>query len=288
MKPYFEGWYFKHQKDGNTVAFIPGRNTDENGICHTFLQIITNDDSYYIDYGSSPLILEIHKNSCPSIRLGNSYFSKNGIEIDVQTDNVSIKGLITYGVLSHIKYDIMGPFKHMPFMQCRHGIISMGHKLYGYINVNGKIIDFKGGIGYIETDRGDSFPSGYLWTQSNSFFNNSRIDISAATAVVPLKNIKFKGCICIINYNKKEYRLATYLGCKILDFNKNNLTIKQGKYKFEVHLIKGNFYELYAPDKGCMNKSVYESVNSRVQYKFYVKNELLFDICEDHACFEYV
>ena len=39
-------------------------------------------------------------------------------------------------------------------MQCSHGVISMGHPLEGSVRLNGETIDFSGGTGYIETDRG--------------------------------------------------------------------------------------------------------------------------------------
>lgn len=64
-----------------------------------------------------------------------------------------------------LRSDIMGPFRFLPGMECSHGVISMGHSLEGKLDLNGKRIDFSGGTGYVETDRGRSFPSAYLWTQ---------------------------------------------------------------------------------------------------------------------------
>ena len=59
----------------------------------------------------------------------------------------------------------MGPFRFLPGMECSHGVISMGHALEGTLTLNGAVLDFAGGTGYVETDRGRSFPSAYLWTQ---------------------------------------------------------------------------------------------------------------------------
>ena len=55
----------------------------------------------------------------------------------------------------------MGPFRFIAGMECSHGVISMMHSLEGTIEINGEIVDFSGGTGYIETDRGRSFPSAY-------------------------------------------------------------------------------------------------------------------------------
>ena len=298
MKPYFEGWYFKHQSGGGSAAFIPGLNIDKDGTCRAFLQIITDDVSYYLNYDFYEFSYEKYKDGCPTVRLAHSYFSKNGIELDINSEEVSVKGLVTYGELCPLKYDIMGPFKLLPFLECRHGIISMGHRLYGYIKINGKVIDFNGGTGYIETDRGYSFPSGYLWTQSNFNLKNGsnsdsgpdsgRVDIFASAAAIPLFNLKFNGCICVIYFNNKEYRFATYLGCKILKYDKSNLILKQGKYRFDLHFIKGNTHILSAPDMGKMTRTIHESVSSTVQYRLYIHDELIFDIKDDRACFEFV
>lgn len=44
-KNFFEGWYFKHQAEKETIAFIPGINIDSNGNKSAFIQIITNKNS---------------------------------------------------------------------------------------------------------------------------------------------------------------------------------------------------------------------------------------------------
>lgn len=49
-KRYFEGWYFKHQSEDFSIAFIPGININKNGYKYAFIQIITESESYNIDY----------------------------------------------------------------------------------------------------------------------------------------------------------------------------------------------------------------------------------------------
>ena len=50
----------------------------------------------------------------------------------------------------------MGPFRFIPFLQCRHGVVSMSHKTKGSIQINGDSINFHGGRGYAEKDCGCS------------------------------------------------------------------------------------------------------------------------------------
>ena len=51
-------------------------------------------------------------------------------------------------------------------MQCRHEIISMRHNVAGTLKINREQLHFGKGIGYIEKDRGTSFPDQYVWTSA--------------------------------------------------------------------------------------------------------------------------
>ena len=48
-KNYFEGWYYKNISKGEGISFIPGINI-ENTNKKAFIQVITNESSYFIDY----------------------------------------------------------------------------------------------------------------------------------------------------------------------------------------------------------------------------------------------
>ena len=75
-------------------------------------------------------------------------------------------------------------FSYLP-MQCKHRIISMCHTLYGILKINGEAVSFENGIGYIESDRGTSFPKSYIWTQC-SIPKEQPSSIVAAVADIPL------------------------------------------------------------------------------------------------------
>ncbi|MDD4690121.1 MAG: tocopherol cyclase family protein [Eubacteriales bacterium] len=261
MGDYFEGYYYKHQKGDNVLSLIVGKSNTEE-----FIQIITNDFSCNVPF------------------IGNNKFSSMGVKLDIQTDKVTLTGEIAYEKLTPIKYDIMGPFKYFP-MECRHGVISMYHKLSGRVILNGIEIDFTDGIGYIEKDSGTSFPSSYVWVQANDF--TDKCFIMASVANIPFMKISFRGCICVIMYNGTEYRLATYLGAKILTCTRNRIIIKQGKYKLIIKIKENTGYKLNAPSGGEMTRTIIETASCSANFTFYIKGKLIFTKKSNHTSFEF-
>ena len=285
---FFEGWYFKHQRKDNTIAFIPGINIDSKGHKYAFIQVITSKLSYNIKY--SFLDFRVSKNEF-KIKIGNNIFSKDGIYIDIKDENLIIKGEIKYGELTPINYDIMGPFKYVPFMECNHGVLSMYHKLKGKFIINNEEIDLNNGIGYIETDFGTSFPKEYLWTQCNIFENTTedyKCSIMASVANIPFMGGNFRGCRCVVYYKGKEYRLATYNGARVLKYSNDSLVLKRGKYKLEIKVMNQKPQKLLAPLNGNMEKIIHENSACRATFKFYINKKLVFNLYSNNCSFEYV
>lgn len=229
---FFEGWYFKHQAENNIIAFIPGFNTDGEGTSQAFLQIIMNENSYLIPYSIKDFSIDRKK---LIIRLGNNSFSRRGIKINVKTEEISMTGKLRYGRILPIRNTIMGFFKFLPGMECKHEIISMYHRIYGEFALNGVKYPFYPGIGYIEKDLGHSFPKSYLWAQCNSFPGES-CSVFLSIADIPYHGMNFKGCICAIIYQGKEYRLATYKGVKVVSSSPKEICLKQGRYLLKIYL----------------------------------------------------
>ncbi|MGL5379703.1 tocopherol cyclase family protein [Clostridium sp.] len=284
-KSFFEGWYFKHQNETDTLAFIPGINIDDKGNKEAFIQVITNTKSYNVKYPYSDFSID---QNLLEVKIADNKFSKKGINIDIQNSDLKIAGHINYSDLTPIKYDIMGPFSIIPFMECNHGVISLKHNLIGTIVINNEEYKFNNGIGYIEKDWGTSFPKSYLWTQCNSFKNKEDSSIMVSIADIPFMGMNFQGCIAIVFYKGEEYRLATYNGVKIINCSENKVEIKRGKYKLEVDLITKEPQKLFAPTNGNMNRVIHENAVSHASYKFYIKNNLILDVESDLSSFEYV
>lgn len=57
--------------------------------------------------------------------IGQNRFGEKGIRLVIKTPELKIKGKLAFGPLSPLKYDIMGPFALLPFMECRHEVWSM-------------------------------------------------------------------------------------------------------------------------------------------------------------------
>lgn len=280
---YFEGWYLKHQTDSDTIVFIPAYHVDGLGKSGVSVQIITNKFSKYIHFSLSDF--KIKKNRF-WIKIGNNLFSEKGICIDINTDDLIVKGNLRFAPFTSLKYNAMGPFSLLPFMQCNHGILSLAHRLTGELKINSEIINLTGGTGYIEKDWGNSFPEKYLWSQCN-WIDGDDCCIMLSIADIPFLGTSFIGCICVIYYEGKEYRLATYLGVKICKLTSEEVILQQGDLLFGVKLIEQTPFPLQAPINGGMIRTVHESPVCKVRYKLKCKNKVKFDFVSKNASFEY-
>ena len=212
-------------------------------------------------------------------------FTKRSASFFLHEKGLCLKGDVGFGPLSEIDSsrfcpDIMGPFSYLPFLQCRHGILSMGHTVTGSLSVNGEIIDFTGGTGYLGNgQRGISFPGAWLWTQCNQFPSGARMML--ATATVPLGPLRIQGIIGVVMLDGQEYRLATYNGARL-----KKILCQQGVTEIEVanrkHLLRVRLtnYEgqsLLAPMNGAMDRPLRESISCDMRLSLYERGALLLD-----------
>ena len=282
--PYFEGWYLKHQTpQGQALALIPACHIDSGGHRTASLQIVSSDAAWWLEYPEEQFKFSRQPFQ---VQIGPSSFSSQGIVLHIEQDGLSLHGALHYGPFIVLRSDIMGPFRFFAGMQCSHSIISMGHSLKGTLELNGEQINFSNGIGYIETDRGRSFPSAYLWTQC-IWDGPERGSLMLAIATIPLPVGSFTGCICSIFYRGREYRLATYRGARIETWSSSGAIIRQGKYRLEVELLNERRQALRAPVEGRMERIVHESLCAKVRYRFWHGEDLLFQHTDVNASFEY-
>ena len=283
-RPYFEGWYFKHQnRQGQTLALIPAFHIDNGGHRSASLQVISNDRSWWLEYPAEQL--QVSRQPF-RIQLGLSRFSCQGAALQIQQDGLSLRGTLRYGPFTSLQSDIMGPFRFFSGMQCAHGVVSMRHSLSGALELNGETLDFSDGIGYIETDRGRSFPSEYLWTQC-AWDGSESGSLMLAAATIPLPVGGFTGCICSVFHSGREYRLATYRGARIEAWSPSAAVIRQRKYRLEAELLNERRQALRAPVEGRMARTIHESLCAEVRYRFRHGKDLLFQHTAPNASFEY-
>lgn len=261
MRKNFCGWYYKCQSDTQTLAVIPATHGGRQSV-----QIITDSGVWSF-----------------SENLENCLFGSDGFRLNLYENGVSAVGEVRFSGLTPLKNDIMGPFKFVPFMQCRHSVVSMRHRVDGEIIINGEKYSFSDGLGYIEGDRGFSFPSKYLWTQN--FFGGGSLMLSVAD--IPFAGRHFTGVIAAVLLNGKEYRLATYLGARAVEIADGKAVIRQGGYTLSARLIEMRARALKAPVSGSMVRTVHESPSCRAAYRFEKNGKILLELQTDRASFEY-
>lgn len=271
MGAWFEGWYFKHCVSGQVLSFIPGEAEDVSGGKSAFLQVISSEGSHFFrfphaDYRADP-------EQC-IIRLGESFFSRSGVRLSLHRDGVDIEGTVTYLNSQPIRRTLfcptaMGPLAYLPFLECRHDVLSLSHALSGSLTVNGERIVFDGGTGYIEKDAGRSFPEAWLWYQSCGF-EHLGDSVMLAAAFVRLGAVRFPGLLCICRAAGEEHRLATYLGGKVTLLKKRGgrvfVEVCQREYRLRLRVTPTEGKSLLAPALGNMRRSIreYPCCDSRI------------------------
>jgi len=288
---YFEGWYFKQVTRDlrSTVCIIPGITKNRHDT-HAFIQTIINTytdskprhETHYHRFSAN----EFGYSDEPfSLKIGRNTFRADYMELDLSDEDYSLRGKIYFSEFTRIKTSILSPnimgyFAYIPFMECYHGVISMSHCLNGHVVLDGVIIDFSDGRGYIEKDWGTSFPKEYVWFQSNNF-KGSDASIMCSVARIPFLGTSFQGFICNLTLNGREYRFATYNRSKVLKLSctskSADVTLARGSLKIEAHAEISDEGTLIAPKKGAMNATVKEGLNGIVHLKLTDKSGTIFE-----------
>jgi hypothetical protein len=293
---YFEGWFYKivDATGQNTFAFIPGIFRGENPKeSHAFIMTL-DAHTHLSTYHPFP-VDEFHASTKElDIRIGENRFQSTQFELNLHSEKRSVKGRINLGSLSpwpvrFLSPGVMGWYAFVPFMQCYHGVLSFDHKISGELTINGKRINFDGGRGYIEKDWGQSFPSAYVWMQSNHF-STPGVSLMASVANIPWLRSAFRGFIVGLWMNGRLLRFTTYTGARLqkccIDEQRVQIIISDKKYRLEIETIRTQGAILFAPYDLSMTPKVSETLGSTIRLKLYKKSssdELIFDETGRHA-----
>ncbi len=272
---YFEGWYFKHVSADKTQvwSFIPGISLSPEGR-QSFIQVLNGRTgaSQAYEYGveafsASKKELDVH--------VGQSHFTTKGVTLDLQNNSQKISGSISYASLeqypsSLFKPGIMGWYSFVPLMECKHGVVSMNHKLKGGLHIDDTYIDFDGGSGYIEKDWGSSFPESWVWLHCNTF-NATHTSFTFSVAKIPWLGSYFIGFISYLKLEDRFINLSTWSNARIeklvyLD-NILQVTISNRSYRLEIESVNSQAGPLKAPKLGSMNRIIKETVDATVELK---------------------
>ena len=295
MNNYFYGWYFRCQGADGSMAVIPAVHLSETDEACS-IQVITKRESYYRTFPIKEFRINREKGI---MKIGENLFSRKGIRMKLEMDKISdeakmkndtdkkksvmITGVLRFGEFRELKHDIMGPFDHIPHLECRHAVYSMRHTVNGKMKLGKETIQFQNGTGYMEGDSGTSFPERYIWTQH--FLPEGSMMLAAAT--VPFAGSSFTGTIGFLCYGKRVYRFATYLGASVKKMEEKELMIRQGKYRLCVRFPEGAGNTLKAPDKGQMTRKVREEVSGRAEYTLIYRKRVLLHEVTNCAAIEF-
>jgi len=296
-KNYFEGWYFKHvsQNLDHVWSFIPGVSLTKSDP-HAFIQVINGitGESEYITYKLRDFSWN---NKTFYIKIGESVFTDKYIDLNIQRGIIIIKGRLDYAnpVVypgSFFSPGIMGWYSFVPFMECKHGIVSANHTVTGSLSFSGKEVDFTKGKGYIEKDWGTSFPESWLWTQANNFSDRGS-SFSFSVAKIPWLGKFFIGFISFLYYNNRFYMFSTYNKSVLSDLKHSPENIEFIMRNHETSLIvkisKSTFGELKAPVSGNMSRRIKESIDSEIILNLYDKyNNLIYNDISKRAGLEVI
>lgn len=277
---YFEGWYFKHVSltREHVFSFIPGVSLTKTDN-HAFIQVIDGitGKTWNVKY---PLSDFSYSEKEFTVSVGKSTFSEKGIQLNIETKDLNIKGGISYAEL--VKYPstllspgIMGWYSYVPFMECKHGIGSVLHSLKGLLTINNSEINFTKGTGYIEKDWGTSFPESWVWLHCNTF-SKPGISFTFSVAKIPWLGSFFIGHICFLYFEGNFYMFATYNGSKItkLTFHAPliEIEVRNKTHTLKIKAAQNKSGELKAPVTGEMNRIIKESVDSTIEIEL-INNE---------------
>ena len=271
-KRFFEGWYFKivSSNQEHALAIIPGIAMDKAGNQQAFIQVL-DGKKFTADYHTFSADAFIPAPKKFDLLIGTNRFNESMISLDLP----GLKGELQFE--GHVNWpsswyspNIMGPFSFFPFMECYHGIVSMNHTIQGSLEIGGSAVDFSGGKGYLEKDWGHSFPSAYIWMQSNHF-SNPGISLKASVARIPWMGSKFTGFIAGIWIDDKVIQFTTYnftqLKKAIPGTNVVEIILENKRYRLEIDAHRGSSTALIAPIGGLMDGRVEESMTAEIHVK---------------------
>ena len=269
---FFEGWYYKivSKSENEAIAIIPGIAMDQNGHQQAFIQVLDGKrlTSEYFKFSPTEFVPEAGKFQ---LHIGSNYFSID--ELSLELPNINGKLLFSKQVpWSNQWYSpgIMGPFSFVPFMECYHGILSMNSEIDGELMITGNTIDFSGGKGYMEKDWGHSFPSAYIWIQSNHF-GQSNVSLKASVAKIPWLGSSFIGFIAGVWIHDQLIEFTTYNFTKLEKSTASldivEIVMQNRNHRLEIKAKRTEATVLASPILGFMAGRIEESMTSELDVR---------------------
>lgn len=294
--PFFEGWYYKLVSADEThkLAIIPGVILGQDE--HSFIQVLegVTGEAFYHRFPRKDFRAFGQRFA---FEVDNSQFDDRHLSLTLNNPVCQLCGEVKLEPLNPwpvtlLSPGVMGWYAWVPKMECYHGVLSFSHSLQGALTLNGKSMDFSGGRGYIEKDWGQSFPSAWVWLQSNHF-KGVNACITASVAMIPWLKHAFRGFIVGFWMDGKLYRFATYNGAKIesLQIFDDHIewVLRNRTHRLHLNAFRAQGGLLRGPTHVDMGQRVMETLNATVQVRLEtLKGKVVFEGLGAHAGLEVV
>lgn len=276
---YFEGWFFKIVDPTRTRGFaiIPGIIMGQDALdSHAFIQVLDSaaTRSHYFRF---PLTAFQASRKTLDIRIAENRWQADCMELNLHNETLRIQGQLAFSALQPWPITLtspgaMGWYAFVPFMQCFHGVISFDHRIDGSLMVDHETIHLAGGRGYIEKDWGTSFPSAYIWLQSNHF-EQPGVSLMLSIARIPWLTGDFRGFIIGLLLDGHLYRFTTYTAARLnyvhLTPNQVEVQVTDRNFRLKIEAAKAAGSLLHAPYEQQMVLRVAETLSSEVRVSLY-------------------
>ncbi len=275
--PFFEGWYFKlvDTSERHRYAVIPGVSLGPGGEGpHAFVQLldgVTGETAYH----TYPLEDFRASRERFDVEIGPNCFSMHEMTLDLPGDALAARGRVElWGTkpwpVTWRSPGVMGWYAWVPGMETYHGVLSMDHAIHGALEIGGERVDFTWGRGYIEKDWGQSFPSAWVWTQTNHF-DRAGTCLTASIAMIPWLGWAFRGFIVGLLRDGILYRFATYTGAEttrlVLSDEVVHWEMRDGLYRLLLTIHRATSGDLRGPSKENMGLRVPETLRATVDVR---------------------
>ena len=337
-----DGTYAVENDTSFSMAVVPGifySDASVSNESHAFIFVTLNGQQQHYYRFNVDQFTYAAANEDYYIQVGNNRFTKHGVSLDLYPQSNDDADLILRGNLtftnpspwpvSFFKLGAMGPVGWMPGLECTHGILSFDHELSGNLSLATSVtstrssssstsdattssystssleISMDGGRGYTEKDFGRSFPSLWVWIQTNSFRNNpgTSLFVSLARIPAPFFGLEFPGFTAAIWHSGELIPFATWSGAAFDDIriSKEEVYIamrssrRRGRrsnntYRVEISVDRRNVPEvlLYAPVNFTkMEPFVWEALRATVHLRLIDDNgNVIIDDMGDYAGLE--
>lgn len=293
--PFFEGWYLKlvTADQRRSLALIPGLfRGREPGSAHAFVQVVI-PGAEAVRFERVPVEAFSAADDEFDVRVGASRFGARGVRVDLP----GCRGEVGFGELAPWPVTptapgVMGWYAWVPVMQCYHGVVSLDHTLSGQLELDGEVLDFDGGRGYIEKDWGRSFPKRWVWMQSNHF-DEPGICASLSVADVPWLGGAFPGFLVGFWRKGRLLRLTTYTGAKVTRVERTAdgaaLEVEDARHRLTAFAGGGTPVRIHMPSERSMEGVVEEHLGATLEIRLVEKGpseSVLFEGLGRQAAYE--